>query len=166
MTFTVTFTVALLTSYTYVYIHVSHVYKLACTLHRTINLLPLSALSSHIRQPSPNARVAEQNVDFPLPCIEVILTVTARLDLLLALVFPTLSTIKLCSDSPFTKSCNKGYVFSEICRSKRSHSYCTSPAYFVNSTAIGKEAQDHGQRLEAGAVQRNTSDANISAYKI
>jgi hypothetical protein len=30
-----------LTSYTYVYIHVSHVYKLACTLHRTINLLPL-----------------------------------------------------------------------------------------------------------------------------
>jgi hypothetical protein len=44
-----TFTVAPLTSYTYVYIHVSHVYKLACTLHRTINLLPLSALSSHIR---------------------------------------------------------------------------------------------------------------------
>jgi hypothetical protein len=29
------------TSYTYVYIPVSHVYKLACTLHRTINLLPL-----------------------------------------------------------------------------------------------------------------------------
>jgi hypothetical protein len=41
MTFTETFTVALLTSYTYVYIHVSHVYKLACTLHRIINLLPL-----------------------------------------------------------------------------------------------------------------------------
>jgi hypothetical protein len=44
-----TFTVTPLTSCTYVYIHVSHVYKLACTLHRTINLLPLSALSSHIR---------------------------------------------------------------------------------------------------------------------
>jgi hypothetical protein len=28
-------------SYTYVYIYVPHVYKLACTLHRTINLLPL-----------------------------------------------------------------------------------------------------------------------------
>jgi hypothetical protein len=36
-----TFTVTPLTSCTYVYIHVSHVYKLACTLHRTINLLPL-----------------------------------------------------------------------------------------------------------------------------
>jgi hypothetical protein len=36
-----TFTVAPLTSCTYVYIHVSYVYKLACTLHRTINLLPL-----------------------------------------------------------------------------------------------------------------------------
>jgi hypothetical protein len=36
-----TFTVAPLTSYTYVYIHVSHVHKLACTLHRTIKLLPL-----------------------------------------------------------------------------------------------------------------------------
>jgi hypothetical protein len=36
-----TFTVTPLTSYTYVYIPVSHVYKLACTLHRTINLLPL-----------------------------------------------------------------------------------------------------------------------------
>jgi hypothetical protein len=36
-----TFTVAPLTSYTYVYIHVSYVYKLACTLHRTINPLPL-----------------------------------------------------------------------------------------------------------------------------
>jgi WD40 repeat protein len=36
-----TFTVAPLTSCTYAYIHVSHVYKLACTLHRTINLLPL-----------------------------------------------------------------------------------------------------------------------------
>jgi hypothetical protein len=34
-------TVAPLTSCTYVYIHVSYVYKLACTLHRTINLLPL-----------------------------------------------------------------------------------------------------------------------------
>jgi hypothetical protein len=36
-----TFTVTPLTSYTYVYIHVFHVYKLACTLRRTINLLPL-----------------------------------------------------------------------------------------------------------------------------
>jgi hypothetical protein len=45
-----TFTVTPLISYTYVYIHVSHVYKLACTLYRTINLLSLSALSSHIRQ--------------------------------------------------------------------------------------------------------------------
>jgi hypothetical protein len=44
MTFTVTPSI----SYTYVYIHVSHVYKLAYTLHRTINLLSLSALSSHI----------------------------------------------------------------------------------------------------------------------
>jgi hypothetical protein len=36
-----TFTVTPLISYTYVYIHVSHVYKLACTLYRTTNLLPL-----------------------------------------------------------------------------------------------------------------------------
>jgi hypothetical protein len=36
-----TFTITLLTSYTYVYIHVSHVYKLTCTLRRTIKLLPL-----------------------------------------------------------------------------------------------------------------------------
>jgi SAM-dependent methyltransferase len=61
MIFTVTFTVAPLTSYTYVYIHVSHVYKLACTLHRTINLLPLSALSSHIRHTRPSDVLAEGN---------------------------------------------------------------------------------------------------------
>jgi hypothetical protein len=36
-----TFAVTPLMSYTYVYIPVSHVYKLACTLHRIINLLPL-----------------------------------------------------------------------------------------------------------------------------
>jgi hypothetical protein len=36
-----TFTVTPLMLYTYVYIPVSHVYKLACTLHRIINLLPL-----------------------------------------------------------------------------------------------------------------------------
>jgi hypothetical protein len=36
-----TFTVAPLTSCTYVYIHVSHVYKLACILYRITNLLPL-----------------------------------------------------------------------------------------------------------------------------
>jgi hypothetical protein len=35
------FTVTPLTSYTYVYICISHVYKLAGTLYRTINLLPL-----------------------------------------------------------------------------------------------------------------------------
>jgi hypothetical protein len=47
-----TFTVAPLTSYTYVYIHVSHVYKLACTLYRTINLLPLFHVCPVLRHPT------------------------------------------------------------------------------------------------------------------
>jgi hypothetical protein len=47
-----TFTVALLTSYTYVYIHVSHVYKLACTFHRTLNLLPLVHVCPVLRHPT------------------------------------------------------------------------------------------------------------------
>jgi hypothetical protein len=49
-----TFTVAPLTSYTYVYIHVSHVYKLACTLYRTINLLPLFHVCPVLQHPTSN----------------------------------------------------------------------------------------------------------------
>jgi hypothetical protein len=119
---------------------------------------------SHVRisclfnlQPFHNACVAEQEAKLPLPCKEAILTVTTCHALLLALVFPALSTIILCSDCIFTRLCNNGYLVLEICRSKRSHFYCISAAYFAHSAATGAEAQYEQQRLEVRAVQRNTS---------